>query len=181
MSLIQVFRMAQFKILPNTYIISPLTCFSKKRLFEEISALVSAITRIDEQSIFLALNEREAYGSTVCAKGIGLPHTILNNLDRSLAVLAILQSEIPYNTVDTDHTGVDMSLALFISPKDKYEDIEQMLSLISKELNNPDLANSFRRAWQDNSKLMKILQKLDSLLDKEINPVQKSTLLEEQD
>lgn len=173
--------MAQFKILPNTYIISPLTCFSKKRLFEEISSLTAAVTGIDEQSIFLALNEREALGSTVCAKGIGLPHAMLSELDRSLAVLAILQAEVPYNTVDTEHTGVDLALAIFISPKEKYEDLEQILNLISQELKNPDLANSFRRSWQDNAKLMRILQKLDNMLDLALHPKAQSAIQIEKD
>lgn len=159
--------MAQFKILPKTYLLSPLTCFSKKRLFEEICTLVSSITDIKERILLQALNERESFGSTVCAKGIGIPHALIDSLDESLAVLTIIQKEVPYNTVDTDYMGVDVALAFFISPKDDYDKIEQMLRIVSRELDNTEMANSLRRSWQDNNKLVLILQKLDALLNQE--------------
>lgn len=169
--------MAQFKILPQTYLLSPLTCFSKKRLFEEICTLVSAITGIKEDVLLQSLNERESYGATVCAKGIGIPHAVVNDLEQSLAILTIINKEVPYNTVDTDYMGVDIALAFFISPKDDYDYVEQMLRIVSRELDNTELANAIRRVWQDNSKLILILQKLDSLLCQEFkaSPVKSTT------
>ena len=162
--------MAQFKILPNTYILSPLICFSRKRLFEEISGLAAAVSGISEHTLLTALNEREAMGSTACAKGISIPHALIPELKQSMAVLALLQAEIPFNSVDSDYQGVDFALAFFLSPKDKYEDCAQMLRLVSRELNNPDLANSFRRVWQDNNKLMLLMLKLDNLLFANFKP-----------
>lgn len=169
--------MAQFKILPQTYLLSPLTCFSKKRLFEEICTLVSAITHIEEGVLLQALIERESLGSTVCAKGIGIPHALVPELEKSIAVLTIINIEVPYNTVDTDYMGVDIALAFFISPKDDYDYVEQMLRIVSIELDNTELANAIRRAWQDNNKLILILQKLDSLLSQEFkaSPVKSSS------
>ncbi|MCK0525467.1 MULTISPECIES: PTS sugar transporter subunit IIA [unclassified Anaerobiospirillum] len=160
--------MAQFKILPTTWLLSPLTCFSRKRLFEEICSMVSTITDISPNVLLKALNEREAMGSTVCARGISIPHAVVEDLESSLMVLTILHDEVSYNPVDTDYMGVDMALAFFISPKDDYETVEQMLRLVSKELNNTELANSIRRVWQDNAKLMLMMQKLDSLLYQEL-------------
>lgn len=162
--------MAQFKILPNTYILSPLTCFSKKRLFEEICAVASEVSGLDKLDLLLALNERESCGSTVCAKGIGLPHALIHGLDKSICILCILQDEVAYNSVDTDYHGVDMAMAFFISSEDQYEDVAQMLRLVSSNLNNTELANSFRRIRQDNNKLLMLLQKLDSLLSLEAKP-----------
>ena len=80
--------MAQFKILPNTYILSPLICFSRKRLFEEMSDLAAAITGVEAHVLLTALNEREAMGSTACAKGICIPHGVIPELKQSVAVLA---------------------------------------------------------------------------------------------
>lgn len=164
--------MAQFTILPNVYILSPLTCFSKKRLFEEICATAAAISGLERNDLLRALEEREAQGSTVCAKGIAIPHALIPTLDKTVAILTILQQEVPYNSVDTDYQGVDMALAFFISPKDKYEDVEEMLRLVSKELSNTELANSIRRVWQENTKINMILRKLDELLSLEFKPAQ---------
>lgn len=162
--------MAQFKILPNTYILSPLICFSRKRLFEEISTLAAAITGVSERTLLTALNEREAMGSTACAKGVCIPHAVIPELKQSIAVLAILQTEVPFNSVDSDPQGVDVALAFFLSPNDKYEDCAQMMRMVSRELNNPDLANSLRRVWQDNGKLMLLMLKLDNLLFANFTP-----------
>ena len=172
--------MSQFKILPTTYILSPLTCFSKKRLFEELSNLASAVTGIKSATFLRALNEREWAGTTVCAKGVGLPHAVIPKLEQSIAVLAILQAEVPYNTVDSDYSGVDVALAFFISPKEKYETIENKLRLVSQELENTDLVNSLRRVWQENDKMMLILSKLDYELSLQIKPDEKTEAEESQ-
>ncbi len=172
--------MSQFKILPTTYILSPLTCFSKKRLFEELSNLASAVTGIKSATFLRALNEREWAGTTVCAKGVGLPHAVIPKLEQSIAVLAILQAEVPYNTVDSDYSGVDVALAFFISPKEKYETIENKLRLVSQELENTDLVNSLRRVWQENDKMMLILSKLDYELSLQIKPDEKPEAEESQ-
>lgn len=163
--------MAQFKILPNTYILSPLICFSRKRLFEEISSLGAAITGIPERTLLNALNEREAMGSTACAKGICIPHGVIAELKQSIAILALLQDEVAFNSVDSDYQGVDFALAFFLSPQERYEHSEQMLRLVSRALNNPELANSFRRVWQDNNKLMLLMLKLDNLLFANFTPI----------
>ena len=172
--------MSQFKILPTTYILSPLTCFSKKRLFEELSNLAAAVTGIKSATFLRALNEREWAGTTVCAKGVGLPHAVIPKLEQSIAVLAILQAEVPYNTVDSDYSGVDVALAFFISPKEKYETVENKLRLVSQELENTDLVNSLRRVWQENDKMMLILSKLDYELSLQIKPDEKPEAEESQ-
>ncbi len=162
--------MAQFKILPTTYILSPLTCFSKKRMFEEICAVAAEVSGLEKEDLLLALNRREASGSTVCSKGVGLPHAMIHGLEKSIAVMCILQDEVTYNNVDTDYHGVDMAMAFFISPEEKYEDVEQMLRLVSSNLHNTELANSFRRIRQDNNKILMLLQKLDALMALEAKP-----------
>lgn len=160
--------MAQFKILPNTYILSPLTCFSKKRLFEEICSVAAAVTLLPRSELLRAINQREAMGATICAKGIGMPHAVIPGLEQSLAILTVSQAEVPYNAVESDYAGVDMALAFFLSPSESYEQCEQMLRLTSKELSDNEMANSFRRVWQDKNKLMMLLLKLDNILYRQI-------------
>lgn len=161
--------MSEFKVLPQqTIILSPFSCFSKKRLFEEIGVISSAVTGIKEKTFIEALNRREAIGNTVCAKGFALPHAIIRDLNAPIAILAILHSEIAYNSVDSDYVGIDMAMAIFFGDKERKEDAreaaEDMLIMISEQFKNNDLANSFRRAWQDRAKLQLVLQKLDNNL-----------------
>lgn len=162
--------MQKFKILPPTYILSPLNCFSKKRLFEELCLVASPFTEVSDKDLLVALNAREAGGSTVCANEVGIPHTMLKDIESSVAVLAILPQPISYQTIDTDYEGVDIAFAFFLSNKDDYAKNKEMLFQLYELFENPDLVNSLRRSWQDSSKLHQILFKIDELLDNIINP-----------
>ena len=132
--------------------------------------MAAAATGMKSALFLRALNEREWAGSTVCAKGIGMPHAVITGLKESIAILTILQDEVAYNSVDSDYMGVDVAMAFFISPHDKYETVETMLRLVGQELGNSELTNSLRRSWQDNTKLTLLLNKLDAILSAQIKP-----------
>lgn len=168
--------MTKFKVLPPTYILSPLNCYSKKRLFEELCLVVSPLSEMHTKDLIYALNEREAFGSTICANEVGMPHTVVESLESSVAVLSILPEPIPYHTIDADYAGVDIAFAFFFSPKDEYERYEEILRLLYDLFKNNDLVNSLRRSWQDPFKLHHILQKIDTIIDSQMqNPVVKQT------
>lgn len=162
--------MAKFKALPPTYILSPLNCYSKKRLFEELSLVVSPLAECQPRDLLYALNAREANGSTICANQIGMPHAVIETLKTSIAVLTILPQTIPYNTIDADPEGVDIAFAFFFSMQDDYEEYEEILRHLYELFENPDLGNSLRRSWQDPIKLRQILTKVDLHLDQVLHP-----------
>lgn len=167
--------MPKFKVLPPTYILSPLNCYSKKRLFEEICLVVAPLCEQTPKELLYALNEREACGSTICANEVGMPHAKIANLESSIAVLAIMPKSISYHTIDTDYEGVDIAMAFFFSPKDSSDKYEELLQLLYELFENNDLVNSLRRSWQDQNKLHKILHKIDDLIDAQMQPVVKPT------
>lgn len=172
--------MPKFKILPPTYILSPLNCYSKKRLFEELCMVVSPLTECSPKELLYALNMREAGGSTICANNVGMPHACLKHMKTSIAVLTILPQPISYHTIDSDYEGVDIALAFFFSPKDDYERSKEILFQLYELFENKDIVKSLRRSWQDPSKLHQILLKIDTILDDIINPKAKPVVAEKE-
>lgn len=159
--------LTRFSKLPPTLILSPIICFSKKRLFEEIAECASYITEIPTEQVITALNDREKMGSTVCAKSIAIPHAIILSAPKdfeTFGILCMLSEPIAFNTVDTDPLTIDMAYAFFISHDDSYEDVQNMLYEVSNILSQEALSNSLRLSRYDDDKITAILNKVDSLL-----------------
>ncbi len=156
-------------ILPETHILSPLFCYSKKRLFEEIAQYAAFRVKKDTDDVIRALNEREKLGTTVFFQGVAMPHTVIDSDEPTFAVLSVLDKPITFNSIDADEQLIDIALSLFISPKDNIESIESLLKNLTIVLSNIDLLNSLRLAKNEKPKLEIILNQIDSLLDNKEN------------
>ncbi len=155
---------ALMKILPKTLILSPLFCFSKKRLFEEIAAAASGELELPQKVLVSILNEREDQGSTVFFDLAALPHALLPEEKPTLGVLSILDKAVPFNSFDADLRLVDITYTLFINPSDDYDEAQQLLLSLSSVLANLDLLNALRQSRNETAKINLILEKLDALL-----------------
>ena len=152
------------KVLPYTLILSPLFCYSRKRLFEEIAECASAELGVDPQLQIDELNYRETEGSTVFFQGVALPHAVMKKIPYSLAVLSILDKPVTFNSIDSDPQFIDIAFTLFVSVKDEYNKVEKLLLDVTDILSNQDLLNSLRLCRNENAKLKLILEKIDLLL-----------------
>lgn len=152
-------------VLPDTHILSPLFCFSKKRLFEEIADCAGYILKKDPKDVIIALNEREKLGTTVFYPGVAIPHAVIDSQSDTFAILSILNKPITFNSVDADEQLVDIALSLFISPKDDLDNIEHLLKSLTIVLSNNDLLNSLRLAKNENKKLETIINQIDELIE----------------
>ena len=78
-----------FEFLPDTLILSPLSCFSKKRLFEDVADQAAFIIKTHAIDINMLLNDREKCGSTALDNGVAIPHIQMNKI-RSFASFIFL-------------------------------------------------------------------------------------------
>lgn len=157
------------KILPQTVILSPLFCYSRKRLFEEIAECASILINLEPNKIISLLNERETAGSTVFSQGIAIPHAVIEDIPQTVSVLSILDKPIAFNSIDADPQYVDIAWTVFISSKETYDDIENLLTIMTNELSNQDLLNSLRLARNETPKVQLIIEKLDLLIQQRKN------------
>ena len=129
-------------VLPEVQILSPLFCFSKKRLFEEIAKYSSYILEKDPKDIIRALNEREQLGTTVFFDGIAMPHAVIDSKVPTFSILSILDKPITFNSIDADERLIDIAFSIFINKKDDIQKVESLLKNLTRVLSNVDLLNS---------------------------------------
>lgn len=153
------------RVLPETLILSPLFCYSRKRLFEEISEQASSTLKVEPQILIDALNDRETEGSTVFFPGIAVPHAVIRKITQSRAVLSILDKPILFNSIDADAQFIDIAFTLFVAPSEDYEAVERLLLDVTATLANQDLLNSLRLCRNEPNKIRLIIDKIDQLLD----------------
>lgn len=153
-------------ILPDTKILSPLFCYSKKSLFEEIADCAAFIAEKRAVDIIRSLNKREEWGTTVFFQGVAIPHAVIDGIEENFAVLSILDKPVPFNSVDADEQLVDISYTLFISDKSDYDTTEGLLKDLTTILSDNDLLNALRMAKNEKHKLEVILGQIDLMLDK---------------
>ena len=139
-------------VLPEVQILSPLFCFSKKRLFEEIAKYSSYILEKDPKDIIRALNEREQLGTTVFFDGIAMPHAVIDSKVPTFSILSILDKPITFNSIDADEQLIDIAFSIFINKKDDIQKVESLLKNLTIVLSNVDLLNSLRLAKTEKPK-----------------------------
>ena len=152
-------------VLPEVQILSPLFCFSKKRLFEEIAKYSSYLLEKDPKDIIRALNEREQLGTTVFFDGIAMPHAVIDSKVPTFSILSILDKPITFNSIDADEQLIDIAFSIFINKKDDIQKVESLLKNLTIVLSNVDLLNSLRLAKTEKPKLNVILNQIDCLLE----------------
>lgn len=124
-------------ILPPEHIFVGASWQSKKRAFEQVSIVFENASSAPRDRIFSALIQRERLGST-CIGGDGaIPHGRLDDIDRPLCALALLQKPIPYGL--GDEGGSARSLFFLIAPSDEDEAHLQFLGLFAEMLSDETL------------------------------------------
>lgn len=113
----------------------------KKRLFQEISVVMSLSYGIDASECNVALNKREELGPTAVGNGIALPHARISDLTRVCGVFFKLMHPLPFGAVDAQN--VDLIFGL-IAPEGAGVDHLKSLALVSRRLRNVRLREQLR-------------------------------------
>ncbi|WP_294564307.1 PTS sugar transporter subunit IIA [Succinatimonas hippei] len=150
-----------FEFLPDTLILSPLSCFSKKRLFEDVADQAAFIIKTHAIDINMLLNDREKCGSTALDNGVAIPHIQMNKIEKTFGILSILQNKVFFNDVDTDLEDADIVYTFFFSQQDDPKDAEIFLKNICEIFENEDLCVSLRRAKNEPDTISTLLKKID--------------------
>ena len=161
-----------FEFLPDTLILSPLNCFSKKRLFEDVADQAAFIIKTHAIDINMLLNDREKCGSTALDNGVAIPHIQMRKIEKTFGVLSILQNKVFFNDVDTDLEDADIVYTFFFSSKDDPKEAEIFLKNICEIFENEELCVSLRRAKNEPDTIFALLKKIDVQLGQMQQPAQ---------
>lgn len=133
---------------------------SKKRLMHELGDIAQSVYGVEAQKAIDALQEREALGPTGVGRGVALPHARLDDIDRVVGVMVLLEKPINFDAVDRQ--PVDLAFALF-APKEAGVAHLKALALVSRTLRDAQLCAKLR-ANPDPTTLYTIVTEAQSVL-----------------
>jgi mannitol/fructose-specific phosphotransferase system IIA component (Ntr-type) len=109
----------------------------------------------DLEDIIRAILKREFLGSTGIGRGVAIPHTKHNSVERLIGTVAISSKGIAFDSLDGEPVHV---FVLLISPQDRPGDHLRALENVSRSLRDDSFVRSLRAA--------KTREEITALLDR---------------
>lgn len=97
----------------------------------------------DPEDIVKAILKRELLGSTGIGRGVAIPHTKHNSVDRLVGTVALSKPGVPFDSLDGEPVHV---FVLLISPQDRPGDHLRALENVSRRLRDDGFVRSLRQA-----------------------------------
>src|SRR5437868_7210034 len=137
-------RMSNFVI--REAIVPELTATTKEGVIREmVESLRTAgyFKGGEPEDIVKAILKRELLGSTGIGRGVAIPHTKHNSVDRLIGTVALSRPGIPFDSLDGEPVFV---FFLLISPQDRPGDHLRALENVSRCLRDDGFVRSLRQA-----------------------------------
>jgi PTS system nitrogen regulatory IIA component len=126
---------------------------TKTEVLRQLANRAAEVTSADAETIFEALNDREALGSTGLGYGIAIPHGKLAGLPGVVAVFARLDAPIDFEAVDDQ--PVDL-LMMLLAPVGAGAAPQKALARVARLLRHERTVDALRHA-RDAGELYAIL------------------------
>ena len=97
----------------------------------------------EPEDIVKAILKRELLGSTGIGRGVAIPHTKHNSVDRLIGTVALSKTGVPFDSLDGEPVYV---FVLLISPQDRPGDHLRALENVSRCLRDDGFVRSLRQA-----------------------------------
>ncbi len=137
-------RMSDFVV--RDAIIPALTAVTKEGVIREMveSLRAAGLFRgVDLEDIVRAILKRELLGSTGIGRGVAIPHTKHNSVDRLVGTVAVSRGGVSFESLDGEPVYV---FVLLISPQDRPGDHLRALENVSRCLRDDQFVRSLRAA-----------------------------------
>jgi mannitol/fructose-specific phosphotransferase system IIA component (Ntr-type) len=137
-------RMSDFVV--RDAIIPALTAVNKEGVIREMVESLRAAGQFrgaDLEDIIRAILKRELLGSTGIGRGVAIPHTKHNSVERLIGTVAVSQRGVAFESLDGEPVHV---LVLLISPQDRPGDHLRALENVSRSLRDDSFVRSLRAA-----------------------------------
>ena len=118
------------------------TVHSKKRLFEQAAASISAEFDLDQESVYRSLLAREKLGSTAVAHGVAIPHSRMSGCSEPLGCLILLSEGIDFGAPD----GADVEIAfILLVPEAATQDHLDLLASLANAFSSADIRDRLKK------------------------------------
>jgi PTS system fructose-specific IIA component/PTS system nitrogen regulatory IIA component len=137
-------RMSDFVV--REAIVPDLTANTKEGVIREMVESLRSVgyfKGVESEDIVKAILKRELLGSTGIGRGVAIPHTKHNSVDRLVGTVAVSRSGVPFDSLDGEPVFV---FVLLISPQDRPGDHLRALENVSRSLRDDGFVRSLRQA-----------------------------------
>jgi mannitol/fructose-specific phosphotransferase system IIA component (Ntr-type) len=141
-------------------IIPELTATNKEGVIREMVESLRAAGQFrgaDLEDIIRAILKREFLGSTGIGRGVAIPHTKHNSVERLIGTVAISSKGIAFDSLDGEPVHV---FVLLISPQDRPGDHLRALENVSRSLRDDSFVR-FLRAAKTREEITALLDRAD--------------------
>jgi mannitol/fructose-specific phosphotransferase system IIA component (Ntr-type) len=137
-------RMSEFVV--REAIIPGLTATSKEAVIRAMVESLRAAGQFrgaDVEDIIRAILKRELLGSTGIGRGVAIPHTKHNSVEKLVGTVAVAPAGVPFESLDGEPVYI---FVLLISPQDRPGDHLRALENVSRCLRDDAFVRSLRAA-----------------------------------
>jgi nitrogen PTS system EIIA component len=137
-------RMTDFVV--REAIVPELTATTKEGVIREmVGSLGGAgfLKAAETEDIVRAVLKRELLGSTGIGRGVAIPHTKHNSVERLIGTVALSRPGVSFESLDGEPVHV---FVLLISPQDRPGDHLRALENVSRSLRDDGFVRSLRQA-----------------------------------
>src|ERR1700738_689760 len=127
-------------------IVPELTATTKEGVIRELIESLRAAGYFkggETEDIVKAILKRELWGSTGIGRGVAIPHTKHNSVDRLIGTVALSRAGVSFDSLDGEPVHV---FVLLISPQDRPGDHLRALENVSRSLRDDGFVRSLRQA-----------------------------------
>ena len=119
------------------------TVQSKKRLFEQAAASISAEFDLDQESVYRSLLAREKLGSTAIGHGVAIPHSRMSGCSEPLGCLILLSEGVDFGAPD----GADVEIAfILLVPEAATQGHLDLLASLANAFSRADIRDRLKKA-----------------------------------
>ncbi len=137
-------RMSDFVV--RDAIVPELAAVNKEGVIREMVESLRAAGQFrgsDLEDVVKAILKRELLGSTGIGRGVAIPHTKHNSVDRLIGTVAVSSKGVAFDSLDGEPVYV---FVLLISPQDRPGDHLRALENVSRCLRDDGFVRSLRQA-----------------------------------
>lgn len=137
-------RMSDFVV--RDAIVADLPATNKEGVIREMVEALRAAGQFrgaDLEDIIRAILKREFLGSTGIGRGVAIPHTKHNSVERLIGTVALSPQGIAFDSLDGEPVHV---FVLLISPQDRPGDHLRALENVSRSLRDDNFVRALRAA-----------------------------------
>ena len=151
-------RMSDFVV--RDAILPDLAAVNKEGVIREMTAALKAAKCFgdcDPEDVVRAILKRELLGSTGIGRGVAIPHTKHNSVERLIGTVAVSRSGVSFESLDGEPVQV---FVLLISPQDRPGDHLRALENVSRCLRDDGFVKALRAA-KTRDEIWALLEKYD--------------------